>query len=134
MRRLTVLIFISIVYCFSVVFFVKAEDAPVSETPVNSDKQETVQLVNPISGTQSKPEGENSVPVLVGGVINMALGVMGALVLLMLVWGAIGYIMAAGNPEKIKSSTKTIIWAAIGTLVVLASYILLNGILGALQG
>jgi len=42
------------------------------------------------------------------------------------VWGGVGYITSSGNPETLDRSKKTILYSAIGLVVVLASFVLTN--------
>lgn len=83
-----------------------------------------LQLVNPLGGTKQKPVGVTSATTLIGTVIKMVMGVVGALVLLMFFWGASQWI--GGNAEKIKGGAKTMAWAAVGALAVFTSYLLLK--------
>lgn len=43
-----------------------------------------------------------------------------------LVWGGIGYITSSGNPESLDKSKKTIVYSAIGLVIVLAAFVLSN--------
>jgi TRAP-type C4-dicarboxylate transport system permease small subunit len=43
-----------------------------------------------------------------------------------LVWGGIGYITSSGNPEALDRSKKTILYSAIGLVIVLAAFVLSN--------
>jgi hypothetical protein len=46
----------------------------------------------------------------------------------MVFFGASGWITSGGNPEKIEAGQKTIIWAVLGVILTLSSYIILSGI------
>ena len=81
-----------------------------------------VQLENPLGDTTEAPQ-------VVSLVIQGLLGIMGALVLLMFVWGGATWLLSAGNPEKVKAGSQTMIWAAIGAALVLLSYTMLSKIL-----
>lgn len=81
-----------------------------------------VQLDNPLNLS-------TDVKYIIGTVIKGALGVMGALVLLMVVKGGSTWILAAGNPEKVKEGSQTILWALLGAVLTVASYIILSGIM-----
>lgn len=88
----------------------------------------TVKLNNPLES------GGTDINAIIGNIIKTAMGVMGALVLLMIVWGGFTWLTAAGNPEKVKSGSNTIMWAVLGSVVVLGSYFLLTTVLKALAG
>ena len=42
------------------------------------------------------------------------------------VWGGFGYITSSGNPEALERSKKTIVFSAIGLVIVLAAFVLSN--------
>ncbi|MFA6424324.1 MAG: pilin [Candidatus Magasanikbacteria bacterium] len=69
------------------------------------------------------------VKVIIGTVIKGLLGIMGGLVLLMVVWGGTTWLTAAGNPEKVKAGSQTILWALLGAIITTASYIILNTVM-----
>lgn len=85
---------------------------------------ETCKLENPI--------GETEVTGLIRRVIVAVLGIIGALTLLMFVWGGFQWLTSAGNPEKVSAGTQTMVWAVIGVLIVLFSYVLLSTFLNFL--
>ncbi len=85
-------------------------------------------LENPLAGNPT------SVPVIIGTIIKSALGIVGALTLLMLVWGGFQWLTSAGNPEKVKSGMQTMLWAIIGVILVFASYLLLSTFTDYLTG
>ena len=89
----------------------------------STDKKEpgVVELDNPLKLGKT-------VPAILGAIIKGALGIMGGLVLLMVVWGGTTWITAAGNPEKVKAGSQTILWALLGGILTVASYIILNNI------
>lgn len=89
-------------------------------------KQTKCALENPLAGSTTE------VPQLIGKIIKAALGIIGALSLVMFVWGFGGWQLAAGNAEKIKASTKTMIFAAVGILIVFISYVFLGVIVSVL--
>lgn len=100
--------------------------APVLAAPAPADPN-VVKLDNPLtSGT--------SVSSIIRVVIKSALGIIGALTLLMLVWGGFQWLTSAGNPEKVKMGTQTMVWAIIGVVLVFASYLLLSTFTNYLTG
>ncbi|MFA6105555.1 MAG: pilin [Patescibacteria group bacterium] len=64
--------------------------------------------------------------VIIGTIIKGALGILGSLALLMLIWGGFQWMTSAGNTEKVEKGTSTMLWAIIGVVLVLSSYILVN--------
>ena len=85
--------------------------------------QEICSLENPIGLGQA---GTTKATDIISVVIKTALGIIGALTLLMLVWGGFQWLTSAGSPEKVKSGTQTMVWAIIGVVLVFSSYILLS--------
>lgn len=88
-------------------------------TPAASGPQ-TVPLPNPLL------EDIKDVPTLIGMIIKAALSVVGALSLLMFVYGGFTWLTSAGNQERVGKGTKTMLWAVIGLIVVFASYMLVS--------
>lgn len=109
----------------------KAGECPASETNSSTvpksptkDKQYVTKLENPLVGVYSVTD-------ILGNVIKVAMSVMGGAVLLMVIKGAVTWIDAGGSAEKVESGTKTIIWALIGAVLTVASYVILHGIIDA---
>lgn len=95
--------------------------AATSVAPETKDP-DVVKLDNPLTIGKD-------VKVIIGTIIKGILGVMGALVLLMVVKGGGTWILAAGSPEKVKEGSQTILWALLGAIITVASYIILSGIM-----
>lgn len=93
-----------------------AQTAPA--TPAPSDPA-MVKLENPLGVVTDAGS-------IIKQVITVALGIIGALTLLMFVWGGFEWLTSAGNPEKVKSGTQTMVWAIIGVILVFSSYLLLS--------
>jgi hypothetical protein len=75
-----------------------------------------------------------TVPSLIGTIIKAALGIIGSITLLMLVWGGFLWLTSAGNDERIQQGTQTMLWAVIGLAVVFSSYFLLTTYVNLLTG
>ena len=65
-------------------------------------------------------------------VINITLGFLGIVVVIMIIYGGFLWLTAAGNEEKITKGKHTLMWAAIGAIVIsiawtIASYVLQVG-------
>ncbi len=71
---------------------------------------------------------------IIGRVIKGILGVVGAFALLMVVYGGIMMLTSAGQSEKIEKGKKVLIWAVIGTAVILGSYVLVGYVITAITG
>lgn len=68
---------------------------------------------------------------IIGKVIKTVLGVIGAIALLMFVYGGLAWMTSGGSPEKIKKAQATLIWAVLGMVVIFASYAAVDFVLKA---
>lgn len=118
-------IFITFVLSLFLVIPLSVWGAEGSQQPVGNANK-TISLENPLQTTD--------VNTLLGTVIKAALGIIGSLTLLMLIWGGFQWLTSAGNPEKVKSGTQTMVWAIIGVILVFSSYIILNTFTNYLTG
>lgn len=91
--------------------------------------RQCLELTNPIEGGQNPKVSD-----ILGTIINSALGVLGGLALLMLVWGGFQWLTSAGSPERITKGTQTMLWAVIGVILVLASYMVVSTFTNLLTG
>ncbi len=96
---------------------------------------------NLAQGCQLKPDsfsGSADIPSLgclaqiVVSVIELAFAFLGAVLLLLLMWGAVKFIISRGDPKGIQEAQKTMTYAVIGAVVVLGSFILINIVTTAL--
>ena len=102
---------------------------PAPSCPCPGDaRRDCVPLENPLKG-----DVVGLFPIL-GTIISVALGIIGSLTLLMLVWGGFQWLTSGGNPERIKKGTDTMLWAAVGVFCVFASYFILSNFIDYLTG
>ncbi|MEW6610526.1 MAG: hypothetical protein AB1352_02790 [Patescibacteria group bacterium] len=66
------------------------------------------------------------VATLVGRFITTVLPLTGAVALMMFLVGAIYWVISAGNPEQVKKGRDTAVWALVGSIVVIGSYVALS--------
>lgn len=75
------------------------------------------------SETLTNPLGDINTPqAFIGKIINSILGVVGSLALLMFVYGGLIWMTSSGNPEKVKKGRDTLVWAAIGLVIIFSAY------------
>jgi hypothetical protein len=79
------------------------------------------------------PLGNISLPQLIARVIKQVLSIVGALTLLIFVWGGMSWMLAAGAPDKIAAAKKMIVAAISGLAAIFLSYAILNFILNAIS-
>lgn len=82
--------------------------------------------------TLGNPLRVGSFQLLIGSVIDKVLGVVGALALVMFVFGGITWMTAMGNDQQITKGKNVLMWAAIGLVVIFSSYALIRFILSAM--
>jgi len=90
----------------------------------------------PVSGTVSLPNPlgkDNPTPqVLLGKIINYSLGLIGSLALVMFIYGGAVWMLSGGNQEQVAKGKNTLIWAAIGIVVIFTAYALVKFVLTAM--
>lgn len=85
----------------------------------------TVCLKNPLSSA--------SIPELVGNIIKAGMGIVGALALLVFVYGGFLWLTSGGEAGKVQQGKDAMKWAIIGLVVVFSSYALVNFVFSAIQ-
>lgn len=75
------------------------------------------------------PLGGKSVPELIARIISQVLPLVGALFLLMFIWGGIMWMTAGGDSAKVQKATKTLTNAVIGIAIVVFAYVIVSTLL-----
>lgn len=65
-------------------------------------------------------------------ITNIALYIIGAISVVMLVWGGLRYILSGGDSKKITDAKNTILYALLGLIVAFLAYAIVNFVLNAL--
>lgn len=68
----------------------------------------------------------------VGKVINVALGIIGLVLIVLIVYSGWKWMVAGGNDEQVKAARDTIINAVIGLAIILAAYAITTFVINAL--
>ena len=63
---------------------------------------------------------------LIGRLIQGLLGLSGILALVMVVWGGILWITSMGNADRIQQGRTTLLWAAVGLVLLFGAYAAVN--------
>lgn len=105
--------------------------APVA-TPVSAQSsiQNGAGSTNSDSFVQSL-DGDNGV---FKTIVNTALYIIGAISVLMLIYGGIRYTLSAGQTANVEAAKNTILYAIIGIIVAVLAYAIVNFVLGTLIG
>ena len=81
----------------------------------------------------------NGVPTSVAGsngifrtVVNVLLFIVGAISVIMLIWGGIRYTTSGGNANSVTAAKNTIMYAIIGLVVAIFAYAIVNWVVGEL--
>ncbi len=92
-----------------------------------------VVIINPALAQElTDPLGGASIPVLIGRVIRVALGISGSVALLMFIYGGFLWLTSGGKSEAIEKGKKTLIWAVIGLAIIFTSYLAVDQVIRAL--
>ena len=101
-----------------------------------------VASVGAVSGGNSAQNGINSakgdgVPSTLFGdgsifttVVNILLFIIGAICVIMLIWGGIRYTTSAGNAASVTAAKNTIMYAIIGLIIAFLAFAIVNWVLG----
>lgn len=87
-----------------------------------------------IDAVSSATGGEGSLKDLVQTILNYALGFLGFVTVIMVIYGGVLYVTSAGNDDNVGKAKKILLYSAIGIVMILASYAFVNTILGAAMG
>lgn len=78
--------------------------------------------------------GGGCIPQVIGQVVSAGLGILGALFLILIMYGGAQYMLAGGDMKKVESAKNTITNAIIGMLVVAASYAIATFVINTVSG
>ena len=66
-------------------------------------------------------------------VVNVMLFIIGAICVIMLIWGGIRYTTSAGNSAAVTSAKNTIMYAIIGLVIAFLAFAVVNWVLGSIS-
>ncbi len=93
----------------------------------------TAKKVAPTSYTLTNPLGPvTSIPVIIGKIIKMFLGIVGALALLVFVYGGVAWMTARGDAGQVKHAQQAIQGAVLGLIIISGSYLFADSFIKAL--
>jgi hypothetical protein len=83
-----------------------------------------VTSANPGDGAKCADTGQTtkSLPQIIKDIVNVVLFVLGALAVVMLIYGGVTYSISAGDSAKITKAKHTIMYAIIGLVVAILAY------------
>ena len=81
-----------------------------------------------VSETASDPQ------TLVKQFVNIFLFAVGALSVIMLIWGGIRYTTSAGDSNKVTAAKNTVLYAIVGFVIAIVAYAVVNMVIDKLKG
>lgn len=81
-----------------------------------------------MSETASDPQ------TLVKQFVNIFLFAVGALSVIMLIWGGIRYTTSAGDSNKVTAAKNTVLYAIVGLVVAILAYAIVNMVIDKFKG
>lgn len=66
----------------------------------------------------------------IGSVIKVALGLVGAILLVLIVYGGFTYATAAGSDEKVKKGRNILTYAIVGIVIIAAAWVITDFVIG----
>lgn len=75
--------------------------------------------------------GEGSFRAIIKRIVDYILLFLGLIAVIMIIYGGFLYVTSAGNEENVAKGKKILIYAAVGIVIILISFALVNTLLGA---
>jgi hypothetical protein len=102
--------------------FVRAQEAPTTDP-----NKINLEIPIPSLGTSISPDG-SALGVYIRAVFVYFIWIVGLLAVVMIIWGGVQWVAAAGNPATITSAREKVLGAITGLALALTSVVLLNQI------
>lgn len=83
-------------------------------------------LYNPMSGT-------TDVPTLIGKILGIVIGIIGAVALVMFIFGGFLWMTSAGDPGAVKKGKDAMVYAVLGLVVVFSARAILTFVFASLK-
>ncbi len=71
---------------------------------------------------------------IITSVTNTLLFIVGALAVIMIIWGGIRYAVSGGNASAVTAAKNTILYALVGLIIAFLSFAAVNWVLGVFSG
>jgi hypothetical protein len=108
-----------------------AMQAAVDQPLVNA---QTSKITEGIQATGNDENVNTDLPGLITIVVNTLLIIVGAVAVIMLIWGGFKYITSAGDASAVSSAKNTILYAVIGIIVAVLAYAIVNWVISTVTG
>ncbi|KKR17803.1 MAG: hypothetical protein UT48_C0046G0003 [Parcubacteria group bacterium GW2011_GWE2_39_37] len=116
------------IFCLTLFFttipFASAADPTVTADPSKAGAAAgaPVTIKNPLKGIDNPQQ-------FIGKIISAALGIVGSIALAMFIYGGFTWMTSSGNSQSVEKGKNTLIWAAIGLVIIFTSYSLVKFVL-----
>lgn len=77
-------------------------------------------------------KGQTSLPLLIGNLVRVAIGMLGIVFLILTVYAGFLYLTARGEEEKVTHAKETLQRGVIGLIIISAAYAIASFVIGAL--
>ena len=93
-------------------------------------------LNNGVKSAQGEGVGEaaSDPQTLVKQFVNIFLFAVGALSVIMLIWGGIRYTTSAGDSNKVTAAKNTVLYAIVGLVIAILAYAIVNMVIDKFKG
>lgn len=71
---------------------------------------------------------------LIAKIINIISVIVGAVAVIMIIWGGFRYVTSAGNDSSVSAAKNTILYAIIGLIIVALAQLIVRFVLGGVSG
>lgn len=105
--------------------------APAADT-LAQGLQDGLNASNPRDGGNNVPENLTGTGGVFTTVVNIALFIIGALSVIMLIYGGIRYTVSGGDSGSVTAAKNTILYAIIGIVVAIFAYAIVNFVIAEL--
>ena len=90
----------------------------------------SAQFTKGVEAARTPEMSTKSIGTTIGDVVNILLYFVGAIAVIIMIWGGFQYITSSGDSQKATTAKNTIMYAVIGIIVVVLSYAIVNWVFG----
>ena len=90
----------------------------------------SAQFRSGLDAAQTREMSTKPIGTTIGDIVNVFLYFVGAVAVIVVIWGGFQYITSSGDSQKATTAKNTIMYAVIGIVVVVMSYAIVNWVFG----
>ena len=99
-------------------------------TNTPSSSSQSITLVNPLDSDGS---GIKDIPTLIQKLLEIVLKIGAPIIALAIIYAGYLFIAAQGNPTKLETAKKTLVWVVVGAAILLGAYVIAESIVGTVN-